>query len=267
MRNVNGAALGLVLLLTLILSSGVVAWQARGRVQPRAAEGPAREEKLKERLNRLPITDYDTDLPSDPQERARRLAKGKSYDDPYGQKIDPSSKVVHIASRNQDWELGLESALPTAQSSAIIVGEVVGSTAHLSEGKTNVYSEFTVRVEEVIKNDGAEPITVGDSILTERPGGRIRTPSGHVQSYTISGQGTPEAGRRYVLFLGYNPREALRRNLKGPRGMSRHILTAFELRAGRVLPLDNAGGRNFQQYAGLEESTFLHRLRLTTTPQ
>jgi hypothetical protein len=251
-----------LILFSVALLSTLMIVSAALRAQNQNRTSNTKDEKIKDRLSKLPIVDYDTPEPLDPEKLAARRQKGKKFDKARSP-IDPSSKVVHTAIHN-DWELGLSSALPVTQSRAIFIGDVIEAQAYLSNDKTGIYSEFTVRVVELIKN-GEESLTIDSVIELERQGGRVRVPSGHIQSYTVSGQGTPEVGRRYLFFLGYNPREASTINVTEPKEMSRNILTAYELREGKVFPLDNAGGRNFKAYSGADESAFLNDIRRALT--
>lgn len=218
------------------------------------------EAKGKDRLSELPLVDYESQEPPDPDKRAKRLAKSKKYNVKTGQGINPTNPVRRGALHN-DWEFGLDSVLPVKQSTAIVVGEVVGANAYLSEDKTNVYSEFTVKVEAILKNDPQETLIAGELINTERQGGRVRLPSGHIENFYIAGQAPPLVGKRYVLFLGYNKHDTFNRSVTDPSELSRHILTAYELRAGKVVPLDSAGGKNFQEHAGKDEIGFLNEIR------
>jgi len=76
-----------------------------------------------------------------------------------------------------EWDIGLPE-LPVSKSDMVIIGEVVDEQAYMSEGKDWIYSEFTVRVEEVLKNASNLRPTAGSSIDVNRDGGRIRFPSG-----------------------------------------------------------------------------------------
>lgn len=256
----------------VVLAFSTVALTARAKFDnqaPDRSDAANREQMEKEKKKRrldfesqLPVVSYDAQDPelSDPNKRAGRLTKSKAYNDKRG--VKPVLSEIETGVLNNEWEWGLASVLPSAQSAAVFVGEVTDARGYLSEDKTNVYSEFTVRVEEVLKNDGAEPISAGASVVTERTGGRVRFSSGRVASIYVSGQSMPRVGHRYVFFLGFNPYEANTKSLTGPRGdMRRHILTAYELRAGRVFPLDHAGGKNFQDHKGKDETAFLDELR------
>ncbi|MFN2453181.1 MAG: hypothetical protein ABR577_03075 [Pyrinomonadaceae bacterium] len=254
------------LLFTVIAVAVVTAMATLQSQGENKAQRPSIEEKNKDFSSKLPIADYEVSEPTD-MESARRLAKSKTHNYPHGSKIDPSNPVRR-ASR-YDWELGLASTLPTSQSSAIIIGEVVNAKAHLSEDKTNVYSEFTIRTEGILKDDSSEPIAIGDLIATERQSGRVRLPAGSISVFYVTGQNPPQVGRRYVLFLGYNRQDANSRSIASPRDMNRHILTGYEFRAGQIFPLDGAGGRNFQEHEGKDEVTFLNEIRrlITNPPQ
>ncbi len=256
----------LLTMLILVGTTTVITTLAAMNVQDGSKSSRTGAEKNKERLNKLPVADYETPESSNADEREKRRAKKRRYNDTPDSKIDPSAAFVERVS-SYDWEWGLESALPTGQSSAIVVGEITDARAYLSEDKANVYSEFKVSVEKVIKNDSNEPIAVGDSIILDRIGGRVRTPAGHIQSYTVRGRGTPQVGLRYLFFLGYNKRESSIRRLPSADEMNRHILTAYELRDGKVAPLDNAGGQNFKMNEGVDETSFLNEIQRSLSRQ
>jgi hypothetical protein len=155
----------------------------------------------------------------------------------------------------------LESTLPAKQSSAIVVGTVSDAKAFLSEDKTNVYSEYSVRVEAVIKNFDGAPVNAGGTLVAERQGGRVRLRSGAVSGFFISGQNPPQVGRRYVLFLGYNKADTSNLGPKNPGEMTHHLLTGYELRAGKVAALDSPGGMHFRAHDGKDEAAFLEEIR------
>jgi len=251
-----------ITLLLLIVSALVLATSAANLGgQYESNQSSPKEKKAHDFLNKLPVVDYEAPESPDPEKRAKRRAKSKKYNDPGGNEGPNRFLNAEIAAKHNDWEWGLESTLPGAQSSAVIVGQVVDAQAYLSEDKGNVYSEFTVRVEEILKNDNDEPITVGDSIEAERLGGRVRLSTGRISSFYVSGKNPPQVGQRYVFFLGFNRRDASGTSLAAPRDMNRHILTAYELREGRVSPLDRAGGIDFKIHEGKEEKTFLNEVR------
>jgi len=142
--------------------------------------------------------------------------------------------------------------MPIARSSAIVIGTVTTSEAYLTEDKTAIYSEFTVSVDTVVKNDPSNPIDTRRPITLERNGGRVRMPSGKIIVSWTSHQKMPQVGSRYVLFLTHEF------ETKGDTGNDFYLLTGYLIQAGRVFPLDDtASGR---AYKDVSETSFLNDL-------
>lgn len=255
MRSFKNALLPVVAVTVVLSVATVTAIYSSNNVQQQRVN----KSKANDKLSKLPIADFDAVEPSDPDKREKRRAKNKKYNDPNSDSHRNHILTSRVGAIISEWDFGLDSALPTTQSSAVIIGEVTEANAYLSEDKYKVYSEFTVRVEEVLKDDSTEAIAIGESIAADRLGGRVRVPSGRVGSFHVSGQGVPEAGKRYVFFLGFNPREA--GGITDPRYLNRHILTAYELRSGVVFPLDSSGAVNFREYEGMSEAKFINSIR------
>lgn len=53
--------------------------------------------------------------------------------------------------------------MPAAKSDLVVIGEVTDAQAYVSEGKDWVYSEFTIRVDDVLKN--TSKATINQAIL------------------------------------------------------------------------------------------------------
>lgn len=209
------------------------------------------EETFKEQF---PIADSNAKELGDPVKQAKRKEKSKKYD----KSISALTETTTIQAIHLDWEVGLP-ALPVAKSDAIVIGEITEAQAFLSTDKTSVYSEFTLRVDEVLKNDGRTPILPSTPITAERVGGRVRFPSGHVALSFMHGQGLPRIGRRYALFLTHNFSI-----FGGVQEQDFYILTGYELRSGTVIPLDTPGGGTHPlaaTYKGTDEQVFINELR------
>jgi hypothetical protein len=141
-------------------------------------------------------------------------------------------------------------ALPVAQSEAVIIGEVTGAKAYLSEDKYTVYSDFTININEVLKNSSTSQLAPNNVVNVERQGGRVRFPSGHINTVAVGGQSMPRIGKRYVLFL------------KSSDGQDFSIVLGYELREGHVFLLDNAyPGHPIRDYQGVDEATFLKKVK------
>jgi len=190
-------------------------------------------------VNQFPILDYKKSVEN--KER-----KGKKYNSPYAPKISESSDGIFTIS---DWEMGL-SALPVNKSAAVVVGEVTAAQALLSDDETNIYSEFTVQITEIPKNDKNFSLGIGNSVIVERLGGRVRLPSGKVVVSRTDKQDLPRIGNRYVLFL-------TRDINKDGSYEDFHILTGYELRNGKVFPLDKLRpGHPITAYTATDASSF-----------
>ena len=133
----------------------------------------------------------------------------------------------------------------------MVIGEVADAKAQVTQDKSAVYSEFNVNVVDVLKDDIQTPLLPGCSIMVERPGGRVRYPSGHISRFSLTGWGMPRRMGRYVLFLTRNSDEP-----------SYHLVTGYELRGGRIFPLDRttSSETDFDAYINMDEAAFLKQL-------
>jgi hypothetical protein len=204
-----------------------------------------------------PVVDYagpdspdsSNDLNLTGTERDRRHAKSASYDRPNSLPIkeEPGTWPVNLSSH---WWLHLP-ALPVTQSDAIALGTITGSRAFLSKDKHAVYSEFSLQIEQILK-DKTQNINPGAVVTTTRYGGIVRFPSGTRYVYRLSRQAWPSIGSRYVLFL--------RKNRSGDFD----IVTGYELRDGVTEPLDGTdlpSALPFKKYAGTPEPMLLDAIK------
>ncbi|MDQ3805725.1 MAG: hypothetical protein M3416_18085 [Acidobacteriota bacterium] len=217
---------------------------------PNERQQEERYNRRKERERKFPAVDYEAPEPAEPEKRAKRKLKNSRYDR-FGFAIEDPSPRTGEESLESEWQLHVES-IPAAQSDSIVVGEVLSGEAHLSNDKAGVYSEFTVRIIEVIKSNNPSLLAPGNLIDIDRPGGFVRYPNGHKRFYSVLGQNMPEIGRRYVLFLtasGQSP--------------NYRLLTGYELGSDGVAPLDNS--TKMDVYKGVDETTFLKTVRDAVT--
>lgn len=212
-----------------------------GRSQEQKPPGSSRQSRPLDE-NRFPVADYAAPEPSDPSERLKRQARGKKYDKSHWN-IYPDTQSSMARTHSLDPNLP---ALPVDKSSAVMVGQITGARAYLSNDKTGVYSVFTVQVHEVIKNSSHLSLSIGSSIDVERDGGRVRFPNGRTLIYVATNM--PQIGLRYVLFLTNTQSQS-----------DFQILTGYELREGKVYPLDDLP--NLHTYENADETTFLTQLR------
>lgn len=229
-----------LLLAALIVTAATVlaALPIRGH---RDSASTAQEKNSKgEDEKKMPIAAYSASPSNDPAGRTIRLARNGRYDKRDTVPFDEVSPTARARAVVSEWYVYL-SALPAAESDAVVLGEVTSANGYLSNDRTGAYSEFTIRVNEALKADGR---LSGNSIVAVREGADVQLPSGRIIRYEIVHQGMPREGRQYVLFLKYNE-----------QGKDYTILTGYELRKERVFPLDDA--EQFSTYKRFDESSFL----------
>lgn len=249
------------LFLILFIVSGVtVLATLRGQTQ-NDATSPRQDNQKKLAEDFYTVTDYDAPEPADPNKKALRRARAKRYNMRAEKGVDPKRFMIteerESAFGTPPFDVPPEPALPAATSDAVVIGEITNAQAYLSDDKTDIYSEFKVNVSEVLKDCSSASITLGTSIVVARGGGGVRFPSGKVILTGNHAKPLPRIGRRYVLFL--------KRNSEGDFS----ILTGYELRAGRVSPLDGRSPDGgffqqsiaYQQYVDADEATFLKEVR------
>ncbi len=239
--------------LTLSVAVAAIAIAIVGlRAQTPTSNGQPNALKVKE--DNLPTVNYDAPEPANANEKARRNARGKRFDGSL--RVAEPHPEAGAKGVLDSWMQTLP-ALPVDASDAIVIGDITNAQAYLSPDKTGVYTEYTVRVDEVLKRSSATAIVTGGFVDAQREGGRVRFQSGRVQSYITHYQGVPVTGRKYVLFLKRNEQADIF-----------IVLTGYEQRDGHVYPLDGVdlppGATEIPQFAaykGVDEATFTKDLR------
>lgn len=194
---------------------------------------------------RFPTAEYDEqDLP-DPEKNAKRKEKQKRYND--GDWV-----AGRVQPGTEEAALTLEphftfSSLPVVESEIVVVGTIGNAQAHLSESKKNVFSEFTLIVEDVLKSK-IEGVTQGSILTIDRVGGHVKYPNGQRVLYRITGLNMPKIGGRYLLFLTSKHNNA-----------DLSILTGYELTPTGSIPLDELS--QVTSLTGVTEADILQRVR------
>lgn len=250
-----------LLIMFAALAVAVIAATVGSRGQNQQKKDSPALEKAKEDF--YTVTNYDALDPTDPKERARRRVRNNRYKIILSGPNDDPKRFMITERRESSFGLPSshaldEPAIPAAKSDAVVIGSVTDAQAHLTEDKTDIFSEFRIRLADVLKNT-ASPLNIGDSITAVRGGGSVQFPSGKTIRYGHHGKPLPHVGRLYVFFLEYN----------SDGGEDYSIITAYELRAGRVCPLDGLAldGTLILQYAAYQkfketdEATFLDEVR------
>lgn len=183
--------------------------------------------------------------PADKRERAKRHEKNRRYDRG-GVGVPALTELPPDTVSGRPAEGARLPALPVAQSDAVVLGTVVKAQPYLTESKTSLYTEFTVNIEEVLKNDAGGSLFAGIPLVVDREGGALRLPGDRVVRYEVGGTGRlPRAGKTYVFFLK-----------RAHEGADWSILSGYELRGARILPLQLPS-----RYDGADRTAFLSDLR------
>jgi hypothetical protein len=107
-------------------------------------------------------------------------------------------------------------------------GTITAGQAYLSNDKQNIYSEFKLKIQETVKAPNDRYVRAGDSIDAQRKGGAIRLPSGKVLVRGNWADSMPQVGKRYLLFLKYDPNTE-----------DYGVLTGYQLEGEEVYRLDD----------------------------
>lgn len=231
MRNRKWLALvvaGVTALTALLVVLSISVGQTTSTPGQKGQEEKAQQEYINNTKSTFPVVDY---LQADIQAADRR-AKSRKYGliSVLNPKITANSSEAII----NEWDQGLTD-LPIKESEVVVLGCVVGTHAYLSDNKQAVYSEFTISIEKIFKDETKRYSRVKDVITAERQGGIVRFPTGFEQWVFVVGQGMPVLNKRYVFFLSYEAAGLV------PQKSDLSILTAYEISDGHIFPLDKPG--------------------------
>ncbi|HSE32486.1 MAG TPA: hypothetical protein VLA93_13020 [Pyrinomonadaceae bacterium] len=243
MKNFVALTVCVGLFLTAILFMSVL----RGSSQVKADENPRPEVDF----TQFPIADLNAPESSDESTRLKRIKKSKKYNTKSRSEISDLSNEIFVVNE----ALSNLPALPVQQSSVVLLGRIASAAAYLSEDKSSVYSEFEVEIETVFKNTSKQALKSDKSVLVERFGGRVRLPSGKLFIAAVDNQDMPRVGSRYVLFLT--------NDFLGAKHSDEdfHILMGYELKEGKVVPLDRTSAKHpISRYLKTDETVFLRDL-------
>jgi hypothetical protein len=211
---------------------------------------PVLDNQQNSKKNHYPIAIYKLPQSNNESSHSLRQIRNDQYDKPGMLPIKELKPGMEELPSTSHWWWGL-SALPKTESDTVIIGKVINAEAHLSSNKTSIHSEFTLEIEEILKDISGISLMISNSIIAERIGGAVQFPSGRIQIYSTLNQGMPEIDKRYLFFLKYNQ-----------DGQDFSILTAYQLQDGLVTPLDGANSQlPFTDHKDRDETTFLEQIR------
>lgn len=229
--------LGLLLAVVLAVTIGGVLGKTADRI------GNAQKRRS------FAVARYDPPKITDPAERALRELRDKhSARFTFGL---PSLDQIGGGGTTDCYAPGVRERL-AIEKDTVLIGGILDAQAYLNPTKQHVYTEYRVRVEQVLKHDGDMEPSSGNEIVTERWGGGIRFPSGEIREYWVRKLGMPEVGQRYLFFLEGHKQE-----------QDFYIWTAFKLGVDRITPLDDLDSKllPLAAYKGSNEIEFVSEVK------
>jgi hypothetical protein len=135
--------------------------------------------------------------------------------------------------------------IPASGSNAVVIGTILSGKSFMNGKHDNVYTDYQVRVDQILKPDKTTKLIAGQHLVASRMGGKIHFPSGHITDFCIAGRGLPKVGSQYILFLIKTAPDLPEYRIAFP--------SSYELSNGLVYPLDDVN----EEYEGMSESAFL----------
>jgi hypothetical protein len=177
------------------------------------------------KLDLGPLTDYKAALPN--SQDVLRFRRGERHSTPNSpvSELREDSDPILIATDTGDPH---RNTTPFEESDAVVVGGITNGQAYLSNDKRDIYSEFKVKVKDIVKTSAQPYLREGDTIDVQRHGGAVRLSSGKIVMCGSKDYSMPQIGKRYLLFLKYDPSTEDFR-----------LLTGYQLEGSCVYELDD----------------------------
>jgi hypothetical protein len=212
----------------------------------------------------LPVVGEFQRQPESDADEGRRQKREKLYENsaprllvPYGDPgalADGSTESTHYTFLDTISVplVGVHQDLPgiPVTGAAVIIGTILSGNSFMSKNRTAVYSDYHVRVDEVLKQGPTATLAVGDQVVASRPGGAIHFPSGHRTNFLLIHHGLPEIGSQYILYLF--------KTLPNLPEYEIGFESGYLVKNGRVFALDDV---NEQFYEGMSEPVFLDTIK------
>lgn len=253
----------IISLIVSVFALGVGAQgSAGGQTQSQQSE-PDKDigQRKPSRHSGLPVVGEFERQPESSADEARRQVREKQYENfstrlftPYG---DPGALADGATESTISTLIDYVSSVPVAgahqdppgipvSGTAVVIGTVLSGNSFISKNRTAVYSDYQVRIDEVLKQGPTRTLAVGDQVVASRPGGAIHYPSGHRTNFLMIHHGLPEIGSQYILFLW-----------KAVPNLPEYEIgfdSGYQLKNGRVYALDEI---NEQYYDSMSAPVFL----------
>ena len=210
----------LMVLVTIALSSGSLPTLAQEQAQKPASTPPHVPADTRD-LRKYGTTNFDN--PDAVTTDTARFLKSKRYDNQKWvfKSVETNPHAAGVGKITDDPP---PPRYPIEESSLIVVGEIASAKAFLSNDKSGVYTEFTIQVDETLKNDKKKN---HGKVTADREGGVVVYPNGQRILYESSNLPLPLLGSKYLFFL-----------VKREHGSDYEIRTSYYLSDSSVYPLE-----------------------------
>lgn len=91
------------------------------------------------------------------------------------------------------------------KSDLVVIGVVGETVSNPTAEDTFVFSDYSIRVSEIIRNNQRNPVQLGDTITLTHPGGTLTLPDGRTVTAVDDSEPTLRNGGEYLLYLQYLP--------------------------------------------------------------
>lgn len=116
-----------------------------------------------------------------------------------------------------------------SQSDTVLRGRVVGKQSQLTDDLCWVFTDYEVRINEVLKNNRAAPVDAGGLVTVTKPGGSVIIDSTLVVTLDEAVLPLPRGKSEVLLFLKYIPETGSYESVPG--------FASFELNTATMKPL------------------------------
>lgn len=235
-----------------------VFWRGTAQPGPQVTQRPKKPPQIEREQRRaeLPVvdfTEFDPVATTDPI-RAAKNRRHNSEISTEGTRLPRLDDADAIPDSLPVTHTPPEPAFPIT-SNVIVMGTIREAKAYLSEDRTDVYSEVSLSIQEILKADPQYGLKIGGTVTGDRHGGAVRFLSGKILRGGDWGRRIPSIGRRYLLFL------------KDTRDSGFSIVTGYELTGKGVLPLDGEIGnidsvfKNYEKLRNTSETSLLEAVK------
>ncbi len=193
--------------------------------------------------NEYPIADYNEPEPNDLHERKVKQKKNQRYDKKRVVLRNTNPRVASVVSTDGE---PIPPAIPFFESNLIVVGEITNKKGSLSNNKKGIYSESSLLVRDIIKQDNNRILKPGNSLSFDRGGGIVQYPNGQRILYREDWQNWVKMNETYVVFLSND-------DYQNP---NYKLITGYLIKNNIVFALDSHP--DFHRFSGMNSTEFVN---------